>query len=135
MLNLDGQALLDSQMERENVSGPDESNVDIWASNETNDSDGARDALPLYTDYTADGSTINICMNNDLDNDVGGNKLAEYRYLRITFPDTDSYNVVIDATTIPIPTADLSDRDQTDPDMFIFARRPDRCIRAERRRK
>ena len=107
-------------MERENVNGPDESNVDIWASNETNDRNGARDALPLYTDYTADGSTINICTNNDLDNDVSGNKLAEYRYLRVTFPTTATYDVVIDATTIPTPTADPNDRDDSDPDMFIL---------------
>jgi hypothetical protein len=119
MLNVNGQALLDSQMERENVNVPDESIVDIWASTENNDRNGARDALPLYTDYTADGSTINICVNNDLDNEVGGNKLAEYRYLRLTIPTTDTYNVVINATTIPTPTADPNDRDQSDPDMYI----------------
>jgi K319L-like, PKD domain len=119
MLNVTAQAFLDSQLEREFVNSPDESTVDIWASTEGNDRNGARDALPLYTDYTADGSTMNICVNNDLDNEVGGNKLAEYRYLRLTIPTTDTYNVVIDATTIPTPTADATDRDQSDPDMYI----------------
>lgn len=125
MLNLNGQALLESQMERENVNSPDESSVDIWASTENNDRNGAGDVLPLYTDYMADGSTINICVNNDLDNEVGGNKLAEYRYLRVTIPATDTYNVVIDATTIPTPTPPdpdpnvPPDRDQSDPDMYI----------------
>ena len=119
MLDVAGQALLDSQMEREAVNDPTESTVDIWASTENNDANGARDVLPLYTDYTADGSTLNICMNNILDNEVSGNKLAEYRYLRLTIPATDTYNVVIDATTIPTPTADAADRDQTDPDIYI----------------
>ena len=40
--------------------------------------------------------------------------------MRVTLPDTDSYNVVIDATTIPTPTADATDRDDSDPDMFIL---------------
>jgi len=112
-------AFLDSQLVRESINVPDPSTVDIWASTENNDRSGARDALPLYIDYTADGSTINVCVNNDLDNEVGGNKLAEYRYLRLTIPATDTYNVVIDATTIPTPTADPNDRDQSDPDMYI----------------
>ena len=120
MLDANGQALLDSQMERESINDPVESSVDIWASTENNDRNGARDALPLYTDYTAGDPAINICSNNDLDNEVGGNKLSEYRYLRINVPVTDTYNVVISATTIPTPTADVNDRDQSDPDMFIL---------------
>ena len=119
MLDANGQALLDSQMEREEINDPVESSVDIWASTENNDRNGARHALPLYTDYTADGSTINICSNNDLDNEVGGNKLAEYRYLPLTIPATDTYDIVLSATTIPTPTADMNDLDQSDPDMFI----------------
>ena len=119
MLNLAGQALLDSQMERESVNDPNESSVDIWASTENNDANGARDALPLYTPYTADGSTITVCVNNDLDNELGGNKLSEYRYLQVTIPATDTYDVVLSANPSPNPTADLNDRDQSDPDMYV----------------
>jgi len=119
MLNVAGQALLDSQMERESVNDPNESSVDIWASTENNDANGARDALPLYTPYTADGSTITVCVNNDLDNEIGGNKLSEYRYLQVTIPATDTYDVVLSANPSPASTADLNDRDQSDPDMYI----------------
>ena len=49
MLDANGQALLDSQMERESINDPVESSVDIWASTENNDRNGARDALRLYT--------------------------------------------------------------------------------------
>jgi len=119
MLDANGQALLDSQLDRENVNQPLASSVDIWGSTESNDRNNARDVLPIYVDYTADGSTINVCSNNDFDSSTDGNKLAEYRYLRVTIPTTDTYDVSIAATTIPTPTADPDDRDQSDPDMYI----------------
>ncbi len=122
MLNAAGQALLDSQMERERINDPLESSVDIWASMENNDVngvDGSEEVLPLYTDYIADGSTENICVNNKFDTGVGGNKVAEYRYLRLTIPTTGTYDVTITTTTTTPVTADPDDRDQSDPDIFI----------------
>lgn len=119
MLDANGQALLDSQLDRENVNQPLESSVNIWGSTEGNDRNGGRDVLPIYTDYTADGSTVNVCSNNDYDSSTDGNKLAEYRYLRVTIPTTATYDVNITATTLPTATADPNDRDQSDPDMYI----------------
>jgi hypothetical protein len=130
MLNVAGQALLDSQMERERINDPIESSVDIWASTENNDVngvDGSEEVLPLYTDYTADGTTANICVNNKFDTGSGGNKLAEYRYLRLTIPTTGTYNVVLNTVpatpTDPNPPAplppDYYDHFASDPDIFI----------------
>ncbi|MCH8136673.1 MAG: hypothetical protein IIB77_11895 [Proteobacteria bacterium] len=122
MLNAAGQALLDSQMERESINDPLASSVDIWASTENNNVngiDGSEEVLPLYTDYTADGTTANICVNNKFDTGLGGNKLAEYRYLRLTIPTTATYDVRITTTTATPVTPDPDDRDQSDPDIFI----------------
>ena len=130
MLNASGQALLDSQMERERINDPLESSVDIWASTENNDAngiDGSEEVLPLYTDYTADGTTANICVNNKFDTSSGGNKLAEYRYLRLSIPTTGTYNVVLNTVPatptdpsppVPLPP-DYYDHFASDPDIFI----------------
>jgi len=118
MLNAQQQAFLDSQLERENV---DSIGLDIWASNETNDAGGNRDVLPLYTDMIADGSVTNICTNSDFDRpDRDGNKLAEDRYIRLSIPVTDSYDVLMTTTTATPVTPDVNDRDQSDPDVYIY---------------
>ncbi|NIV18837.1 MAG: hypothetical protein GWN47_10675 [Woeseiaceae bacterium] len=120
LVDATGQALVNSQLDRYNVvSGAD---LDIWATNETNDGGVTQDVFPLYTDYVADGSVLNICVNSELDPpaDRFGNKLAEDRYLRLTIPTTDQYDVSM-VTTTPTPaTPDPDDRDQSDPDMYIF---------------
>lgn len=69
---------------------------------------------------TADGGTVNICANSDYDSGRDGNKLAEYRLIRLTIPATDTYDVVINTTTLTPPTPDPNDRDQSDPDMQIY---------------
>ena len=114
-----GKALVDSQLDRESVvSGVD---LDIWATNEINDVDGAQDVLPLYTPYTADGSILNVCVNNSLDGlDRDGNNPGEDRYLRITIPADDEYDVSVVTTTPTPPSADPDDRDQSDPDIYIM---------------
>ncbi len=118
-LNAQGQALVDSQLARENIDSG--ASLDIWASNETNDAGAVQDALPLYTDYTADGSILNICLNSQLDGlDRDGNNVAETRYLRINVPVTDEYDVVMAPTTVTPITPDPNDRDQSDPDFFIY---------------
>ena len=114
-----GQALVNSELDRYNVvSGPD---LDIWATNETNDAGVAQDVFPLYTDYVADGSVLNICVNNQLDGlDRDGNNVAEARFLRISVPTTDGYDVSMITTTPTPPTPDTTDRDQSDPDIYIY---------------
>lgn len=119
-LDAQGQAFLDSQLARENIVAG--AALDIWATNETNDAGVAQDVFPLYTDYTADGSIINICMNSQLDGlDRDGNNIGEDRYLRVTVPLTDQYDVVMAATTPTPVTPDPTDRDQSDPDFYIYA--------------
>jgi hypothetical protein len=123
MLNVNDQAFLDSQLVRERVNEPDPTLIDIWATAENNDVNGingSAEVLPLYTDYTAGDPVANICVNNKFDTDIGGNKIAEYRYLRLTIPATDTYNVTISTTTATPVTADPNDRDQSDPDMTIY---------------
>lgn len=113
-----GQALVDSQLARENiVSGTD---LDIWATNETNDANVLQDIFPLYTDYVADGTILNICVNNQLDGLARhGNNIGENRYLRISVPVTDTYDVLMVPTT-PTPfTAEPNDNDQSNPDFLI----------------
>jgi hypothetical protein len=118
-LDVQGQALVDSQLARENVMSGD--TLDIWATDETNDVNGAQDVLPLYVPYTADGSILNVCVNSSLDGlDRDGNNPGENRFLRITVPADDEYDVSIVTTTPTPPSPDPDDRDQSDPDIYIM---------------
>jgi len=118
MLNPGDQAFLDAQLARESITP---SVIDIWGDTETNDAGSGRDVLPLYTDLVGDGSVLNICVNSDFDRpDRTGNKLAEHRFLRLTVPATDTYDVLVETTTPTPPTADATDRDQSDPDVYIY---------------
>ena len=121
-LDAQGVALLDSQLDRENVlSGVD---LDIWATSETNDANVPGNisplVLPLYTDYIAGDPPVEICVDSFLDGlNRHGNNPGEDRYLRITVPVDDEYDVTV-ITTTPTPvSADPNDRDQSDPDIYI----------------
>lgn len=118
-LNAQDAALLDALLNREEVvTGAD---LDIWATNETNNAGVAQDVSPLYVPYTADGSVINVCVNNQLDGFARhGNNVGENRYLRITVPVDDEYDVNVVTTTATPPSADPDDRDYSDPDIFIY---------------
>jgi hypothetical protein len=122
-----GQILLDSQLDRESVVfGAD---LDIWATNEDNaggvpdgnppsEPDIKQDILPLYTDYVADDPAVRICANNYLDGlNRHGNNIGEDRYLRITVPLDDEYDVsVVTITETPGPDPG----DQSDPDIYVI---------------
>ena len=113
-------AFVDTQLERENV---ERTMLDIWGSSQnliTTAPNQARDVLPLYTDMPVDGSTINICVNSDYDDGRDGNKLAQHRFLRFTTTQSRAYDVVISASTTPPVTADPDDRDQSDPDIYVY---------------
>ena len=118
-LNTQGQALVDTLLERENtVSG---NALTIWGENESNDAGVGQTVLPLYSNIVADGSINSICVNNSLDGlNRHGNNVGEDRYLRISVPVTDEYDVVIATTTATPVTADPDDRDQSDPDIYIY---------------
>jgi hypothetical protein len=114
-----GVALLDALLDREQiVSGTD---LDIWATNENNDAGVSNDALPLFVPYIADGTVLNICVNSELDGHARhGNNVGSNRYLRITVPTTDEYDVSLVTTTPIAPTADPDDRDYSDPDIYLL---------------
>lgn len=119
LVDANGDALIDAQLaDEQTVNGPQ---LDIWGSNETNQAGATADVLPVYIDMVADGSTTNICSNSQFDTRVekDGNKLSEFRYIRLSVPFADQYNVRIEATTVIVPDDPLNDRDQSDPDMYI----------------
>lgn len=121
-LNAAQQAFVDTQLQRENI---ETTTIDIWASdqgNVTTAPNQLRDVLPLYTDLPIDGSVVNICANSDYDSGRDGNKLAEYRYLTFTTTSSAQFSINIATTTATPVTADPDDRDQSDPDMFIYRR-------------
>ena len=127
ILNSGDQMGLDAQLAREDMTavGLD---LDIWGTNEANLADGAPDVNPIYTDITADSTVLNICVNDQFDRssdtdgnrDRYGNKLSEDRFLRISVPITDKYDVAMITTTVTPVTPDPDDRDQSDPDIYIF---------------
>jgi hypothetical protein len=120
------QQFLDALLSTENI---ETNGLDIWATNQDNINvpvNNARDVLPLYVDFAADGTTQTVCTNNDHDPDDDGNKPAEHRYLRINTSSTAVYDVTIVPNVIPPPTTDPAPtppdeiRDRSDPDMFIY---------------
>jgi hypothetical protein len=129
--NLTGaqQGFLDTLLSAENV---ETTGLDVWASNQGNIDiapNNSRDVLPLYTDYAADGSLLQVCTNSDHDAERDGNKPAETRYLRITTNSSAAYDVSIAPNPIPPPTEDTQPpppedpiviRDRSDPDMYMF---------------
>jgi hypothetical protein len=114
-----GVDLLDALLSREHIVSGEA--LDAWGTNETNDAGVTEDVFPLYVPYTADGSVLNVCVNSQLDGHARhGNNVGSNRYLRITVPADDQYEVSL-ATTTPItPTADPDDRDHSDPDIIIL---------------
>jgi hypothetical protein len=119
MLDAEGAALLDALLAREQV--VEGAALDIWASNETNDAGVAQDVFPLYVPYRADGSVINVCVNNEIDGFARhGNNVGSNRYLRITVPADDEYDVSVVTTTPITPTAEPDDFDYSDPDIVII---------------
>lgn len=111
-----GQTLLDTQLAREDMTA----GFDIWGVGEANTAGGAADVVPIYTDLTADGSILPICVNSQFDSGRDGNKLTENRFLRVTVPLTDQYDVTMTTTTLTPITPDVDDRDQSDPDIYLF---------------
>lgn len=116
-----GDALILAQMGDEQISA---AALNIWGDGETNDANAASssDVLPIYIDMVADGTTTNICSNSQFDTraEKDGNKLSEFRYIRLDVPVADQYNVSITSTTPTPPTPDPNDRDQSDPDMILL---------------
>jgi hypothetical protein len=116
------------------------SNVDIWGSNETNDSDSGNlvnDVFPLYTALNL-GVTERVCVNSQFDTSRDGNKLSEHRYLRFDLLSRSS--VTMSVTTVSAdgaapsspadPNFDCTSLDPgdplahtySDPDFYLWTR-------------
>jgi hypothetical protein len=64
---------------------------------------------------------INVCVNNEIDGFARhGNNVGSNRYLRITVPADDEYDVSVVTTTPITPTAEPDDFDYSDPDIVII---------------
>lgn len=99
-LTLVEQGFLDTLLATENV---ETAGLDIWASTQSNNNEAvnqSQDVLPLYTDFNADGSILNICSNNFHDPDKDGNKPAEYRYLRMNVAQQGRYRIVLNTDNV-----------------------------------
>ncbi len=125
-LTVPEQTFLDALLAAENI---ETNGLDIWASTQGNINvfpNNARDVLPLYIDFVADGTPQLVCTNNDHDSNDDGNKPAEHRYLRINTTSSAIYDVTIVPNPVPPPTSDPAPtppdviRDRSDPDMFIY---------------
>ena len=95
--------------------------IDIYGSTETNNRGGADDVLPVYTTVIPDGSTINICSNDQFDGNFDGNKLSTHRYLRMTVTNPSPLTfTIITTTAMPNPDDPADPSDQSDPDILYF---------------
>ena len=115
--NAGDRAGLDAQLVREDMTAV---GLDIWGTNEANLADGAPDVNPIYTDITANGTIWNICSNSQFDSERDGNKLSEYRYLRVNINSPSRYRIVVDTIdppSIPPPDYDCTTAPETDPNI------------------
>ena len=100
--------------------------IGIYGDGESNDASGGTppDVLPVYTDIVPDGSVLNICSNRQFDAGFNGNRLSEYRFLRMAIVSQSRYtfDVVTDSATVAqLPPDDPNDdRDQSDPDLRYY---------------
>jgi len=92
-------AFVDLQLTRENV---DLGNLTIYGDGQTTQPPGpdVRDVLPVYTDLPVDGTPVNICTNSDFDSGRDGNKLSEYRYLRMEVTQQRPYQIIVDTVSV-----------------------------------
>ncbi len=116
------QAAFDIQLGREDMTP----GANRWGEGELNDSNGAPDVFPLYTDITVGGAITEVCVNEQYDRfnnqpERTGNKLAQRRYLRFDIPSNASYRFTLTTTTAIPGVDDPNDpSDRSDPDLFVF---------------
>lgn len=122
-------SFVNALLNRENV---DTGSVNIWATGQTTqpatwtNGKPVRDLLPLYTQITPGGGTINLCVNDDQVIEQHGNKPGEWRYLRFTTSNTRAWTLTVQANPVPPPTGDPAPtppdelRDRADPDVYLY---------------
>ena len=113
-LDAAGASLLDAQLGDEQI---DAAVLNIWGDGETNDGGALSpdDVLPIYIDHTAGAAPVNVCSDSQFDPRGDGNKLSQFRYIRLNVADSGRYDVTITSTTLPDP--DIAS--DSDPDMVI----------------
>ncbi|NNE59372.1 MAG: hypothetical protein HKN35_00585 [Woeseia sp.] len=95
----------------------------IYGDGETNDAGSSEpdDVIPVYTDISTNGVPVKICSNRQHDSGASGNKLSEYRFLRmtITIPSRYEFDIVTDAATVAeLPANDPAN--QSDPNLLFY---------------
>ncbi|RZV38362.1 MAG: hypothetical protein EX272_02920 [Chromatiales bacterium] len=118
-------AFVNSQLSRESV---DTGDVNRWATGQTTqpalwtNGKPVRDILPVYTELTPGGASVNVCVNDDQVIDQDGNKPGEWRYFRFTTSSQQTWTITAAANPVPPPTSDTDPMvdDRSDPDLFVF---------------
>jgi len=121
LLSAGDQLGLDAQLAREDMTA---SGLDIWGTSEINDAQGRPNVLPIYTDITADGSPLNICIDSHSDVSRDGNKLSEYRYLHVDISNQSRYLIEVDTVNPPSTPPvgyDCNTASPTDPNIHLYS--------------
>lgn len=78
---------------------------DAYGSNEVNTGGGRHgDALPIYSSLPDDGSTVEICVNDEFDVARNGNKLSQFRYLHLRVEREGLYELSVNTRNPPTAT-------------------------------
>lgn len=103
--------------------------IDAFAISETNDAGASPDVLPIYTDITLNG-TQQVCVNSQFDSGRFGNKLSQFRYLRLDLTAAGPISIAVDTVDPPSQpspgfncTASATDPENSthsDPDFQLF---------------
>lgn len=101
--------------------------VDAYGNGEINNA-GSRhpDVLPVYNELVADGSGLEVCVNDEFDIGRTGNKLAQTRFLRLRIEHPGLYQLSVQ--TVNPPTASnvsgcpaVAGRNHSDPDFHLLS--------------
>jgi hypothetical protein len=108
--------------------------IDIWGTNETNDSSIATvvdDVLPIYTDISL-GVAERICLSSQFDPGDDGNKLSEHRYLRLRLASPQSLSFSMSTFDPPAsPESDPNFRVYMAGGLFVLGNDTDANVETE----
>lgn len=96
--------------------------IDPFAGSETNDAGARPDVLPVYTDIGLNG-TQQVCVNDQFDGGSFGNKLSQFRYLRLELATAGPVTITVDTVnppSVPSPGFDCT-VSATDPENFTHS--------------
>lgn len=99
---------------------------DAYGTNETNDSENGlgTDVLPVYSDIFPNGQIVRVCSSGQYDRAHSGNKLAVFRYLRLSVDQSARYRITVqnvNPPTSPVsPDQGCQENIHSDPDFLLF---------------